>query len=90
MSTVGEQSKNFVKKYRTPLIVGGILIVAGTICRVAYVYYVNKSYVNWFMQGTVVGFQGAIDWFDSEFSDLSLRKLYNNWSEAHPEEILYI
>ncbi len=83
MSTVGEQSKNFVKKYRTPLIVGGILIATGTICRVAYVYYVNKSYVNWFMQG-------AIDWFDSEFSDLSLRKLYNNWSEVHPEEILYI
>lgn len=90
MCNMREKSKNFVKKYRTPLIVGGILIAAGTICRVTYVYYVNKSYVNWFIQGAVVGFQGAIDWFDSEFTELNLRDLYTNWAKAHPEEIMYI
>lgn len=90
MSNAIEKSKSFVKKHRTPLIISGILITASVICRATYVYYVNKSYVNWFIQGAVVGFQGSIDWFDSEFSELNLRELYDSWAKAHPEEILYI
>lgn len=84
-----EKPKKFVESHRTELIVGGILIAVGAVCKAANIYHRNRCDY-WGLQGLVMGFHGAIDWFDEEFTNLNLRRLYDEWAKAHPEEILYV
>lgn len=89
MVLIGEKTKDFVRRHRTKLITSGVLIAVGVICRLAYVYH-RRACTDWGIRGFVMGFHGAIDWFDDEFSELNLRELYNDWAQAHPEEIVYV
>jgi hypothetical protein len=86
---MGEKSRDFVKRHRTKLIVSGILITTGAVVKVAYGYHM-KTCRDLALQALVMGFQGAISWFDEEFKGLNLRGLYTDWANAHPQEIMYI
>lgn len=87
MKIVAEKTRKGIRKHRTLLITIGVAVAATVICRVAYVQCVNKAYINWTVNGAIIGFQGAIDWFDEEFG-MNLRQIYTEWAELHPEQML--
>jgi len=86
---MGKKSRDFVEDHGTELIISGFIIAFGAIFKVAHIYHKNKC-ADWGLRGLVMGFHGAINWFDEEFTELNLNELYNEWARAHPEEILYI
>ncbi len=89
MDAIRKKSEDSVANHRTLLVVGGILIAVGAGCKAAHVYH-RKTCIDWALNGLVIGFHEAINWFDEEFAELNLRKLYNEWAETHPEEIMYV
>lgn len=77
--------KAFVKRNKVVIIGGGAVSLA-----VGVGYYI---YMKGFSKGVNYAvdpmFQGTIEWFDKTFDNLHLRELWNQWAEAHPEQVVY-
>ena len=77
--------KEFLEDYSGEIIFGvGLLAIAGVS------YLCKKSYINGVTRGAGLGFQEGINWFDSNFENLNLRGLWNEWAIANPERVVNV
>ena len=80
-----EQNKSFVEEHKKAIIVGGVIIGAAAL---AYVY--KRTFRRGVIAGGLMGFHHTIDWFDSEFTDLNLAQLYDEWAKQNPDKIKFL
>ena len=80
MSNLINKTKKVIKENKKPIIIGGSSI--------ALLLYTNYIYKKGFIHGGKVGFHLTMDWFDRTFEGVELKRLFEEWAQLNPDQIV--